>query len=96
LVGKVGQSKNTLSFTFYDDDPSIKHRYHKCHEQHQQKDKEVIKEIVNILHGNPYSEHLRAMGHVENLDDYRIALNLDQTLNQKTYNTPLTSEVAVV
>ncbi|ONM60906.1 hypothetical protein ZEAMMB73_Zm00001d022522 [Zea mays] len=36
------------------------------------------------------------MGHVENLDDYRIALNLDQTLNQKTYNTPLTSEVAAI
>ncbi|AQK64979.1 hypothetical protein ZEAMMB73_Zm00001d013986 [Zea mays] len=36
------------------------------------------------------------MGHVENLDDYHIALNLDQTLNQKTYNTPLTLEVAAV
>ena len=36
------------------------------------------------------------MGHVENLDDYSITLNLDQTLNQKTYNTPLTSEVVVV
>ncbi|PWZ06841.1 ATP-dependent DNA helicase PIF1 [Zea mays] len=68
----------------------------KCREEHQQKDKEVIRQIVDILRGNPYSEHLRTMGHVENLDDYRIALNLDQTLNQKTYNTPLTSEVAAV
>jgi hypothetical protein len=56
------------------------------------KDKEVIKHIVDILRENPYSEHLRTMAHVENLDDYRIALNLDQTLNRKTYNTPLTSE----
>ncbi|AQK40167.1 hypothetical protein ZEAMMB73_Zm00001d023823, partial [Zea mays] len=52
--------------------------------------------IVSILRENPYSEHLRSMGHVENLDDYRITLNLDQSLNQKTYNTPITSEVAVV
>ncbi|PWZ25377.1 ATP-dependent DNA helicase PIF1 [Zea mays] len=52
--------------------------------------------IVSILCENPYSEHLRSMGHVENLDDYRITLNLDQSLNQKTYNTPITSEVAAV
>ncbi|PWZ41852.1 ATP-dependent DNA helicase PIF4 [Zea mays] len=65
-------------------------------EDQLQRDKEVIRQIVGILRGNPYSEHLRSMGHVENLDDYYIALNLDQTLNQKMYNVPLTSEVAAV
>jgi hypothetical protein len=91
-----GAEHKHLELYFYDDDPSLEHRYRKCREEHQQKDKEVIKQIVDILRGNPYSEHLRTMGHVDNLDDYRIALNLDQTLNQKTYNTPLTSEVAAV
>ena len=91
-----GAELQHLELYFYDDDPSLEHRYRKCREEHQQKDKEVIKQIVDILRGNPYSEHLRTMGHVDNLDDYRIALNLDQTLNQKTYNTPLTSEVAAV
>ncbi|ONM55010.1 hypothetical protein ZEAMMB73_Zm00001d020494 [Zea mays] len=91
-----GAEHKHLELYFYDDDPTLEHRYRKCREEHQQKDKEVIRQIVDILHGNPYSEHLRTMGHVENLDDYRIALNLDQTLNQKTYNTPLTSEVAAV
>ncbi|ONM22734.1 hypothetical protein ZEAMMB73_Zm00001d006074 [Zea mays] len=81
-----------LELYFYDDDPSLEHRYRKCREDQIQKDQEVIKQIVGILRGNPYSEHLRSMGHVENLADYHIALNLDQTLNQKTYNTPLTSE----
>ncbi|ONM15392.1 hypothetical protein ZEAMMB73_Zm00001d002805 [Zea mays] len=85
-----------LELYFYDDDPSLEHRYRKCREDQIQKDQEVIKQIVGILRGNPYSEHLRSMGHVENLADYHIALNLDQTLNQKTYNTPLTSEVAAV
>eukprot|EP00267_Zea_mays_P045089 XP_020397329.1 uncharacterized protein LOC109941209 [Zea mays] len=95
--GKEGGSEHKhLELYFYDDDPSLEHRYRKCREEQLQKDKDVIKQIVGILHGNPYSEHLRSMGHVENLDDYHIALNLDQTLNQKTYNTPLTSEVAVV
>ncbi|PWZ16906.1 Thymidylate kinase [Zea mays] len=91
-----GAEHKHLELYFYDDDPSLEHRYRKCREEHQQKDKEVIKQIVEILRGNPYSEHLRTMGHVDNLDDYRIALNLDQTLNQKTYNTPLTLEVAAV
>ncbi|PWZ55973.1 hypothetical protein Zm00014a_031513 [Zea mays] len=74
----------------------LEHRFRKCREDQIQKDQEVIKQIVGILRGNPYSEHLRSMGHVENLADYHIALNLDQTLNQKTYNTPLTSEVAAI
>ncbi|PWZ15112.1 hypothetical protein Zm00014a_013038 [Zea mays] len=91
-----GAEHKHLELYFYDDDPNLEHRYRKCREECQQKDKDVIKQLVGILHGNPYSEHLRSMGHVENLDDYRITLNLDQTLNQKTYNTPLTSEVAAV
>ncbi|PWZ29467.1 ATP-dependent DNA helicase PIF1 [Zea mays] len=90
-----GAEHKHLELYFYDDDPNLKHRYRKCHEECQQKDKDVIKQLVGILHGNLYSEHLRSTGHVENLDDYRITLNLDQTLNQKTYNTPLTSEVGV-
>jgi hypothetical protein len=91
-----GAEHKHLELYFYDDDPSLKHQYRKCHEEHQQKDKEAIKQIVDILRGNLYSKHLRTMGHVENLDDYRITLKLDQTLNQKTYNTPLASEVAAV
>ncbi|ONM33246.1 hypothetical protein ZEAMMB73_Zm00001d041563 [Zea mays] len=91
-----GAEHKHLELYFYDDDPSLEHRYRKCCADQLQRDKEVIRQIVGILHGNPYSEHLRSMGHVENLDDYYIALNLDQTLNQKTYNAPLTSEVAAV
>ncbi|ONM24697.1 hypothetical protein ZEAMMB73_Zm00001d006675 [Zea mays] len=91
-----GAEHKHLELYFYDDDPNLEHRYRKCREECQQKDKDVIKQLVGILRENSYSEHLRSMGHVENLDDYRITLNLDQTLNQKTYNTPLTSEVAAV
>ncbi|KAL5647568.1 hypothetical protein ACJX0J_041923, partial [Zea mays] len=91
-----GAEHKHLELYFYDDDPNLEHRYRKCREECQQKDKDVIKQLVGILRENPYSEHLRSMGHVENLDDYHITLNLDQTLNQKTYNTPLTSEVAAV
>lgn len=36
------------------------------------------------------------MGQVKNLDDYTLILNLDQRLDQRTYNVPITSEVAAV
>jgi hypothetical protein len=68
----------------------------KYHEQCTQKDKEVIEQLVSIFNGNPYSQQLRSMGHVENLEDYRVELNLDQRLDQRTYNVPLTSEVAAI
>ncbi|WVZ78404.1 hypothetical protein U9M48_026117 [Paspalum notatum var. saurae] len=80
-----------LELYFYDDDPSLEHRYRRCRKECLEKDKEVIDHLVRILRGNPYSEHLRSIGHVENLDDYHIELNLDQKLDQKTYNTPVTS-----
>ena len=68
----------------------------KCREQCTQKDREVIEQLVSIFNGNPYSQQLRSMGHIENLEDYRVELNLDQRLDQRTYNVPLTSEVVTV
>ncbi|AQK55656.1 hypothetical protein ZEAMMB73_Zm00001d051971 [Zea mays] len=93
---EVGAEHKHLELYFYDDDPSLEHRYRKCRQEQLEKDKAVIKQLVDILKGNPYSEHLRSMGHVDNIEDYHIALNLDQTLNQKLYNVPITSEVAAV
>ena len=68
----------------------------KCHEQRAQKDKEVIEQLVSIFNRNPYSQQLRSMGHDENLEDYWAELNLDQRLDHRTYNVPLTSKVAAV
>jgi hypothetical protein len=36
------------------------------------------------------------MGEVVNFSDVHIELNLDQLLDQRVYNKPLTSEVAIV
>ena len=91
-----GTEPRHLELYFYDDDPSLEHRYRRCREECLIKDKEVIERLVGILQGNPYSEHLRSMGHVEDVEDYHVALNLDQQLDQRTYNVPLTSEVAAV
>ncbi|AQK86764.1 hypothetical protein ZEAMMB73_Zm00001d038499 [Zea mays] len=93
---EAGAEHKHLELYFYDDDPSLEHRYRKCRQDQLEKDKVVIKQLVEILKGNPYSEHLRSMGHVDNIEDYHIALNLDQMLNHNLYNAPITSEVAAV
>ena len=36
------------------------------------------------------------MGQAGHLNHYRLTLNLDQRLNQRTYNVPMASEVAAV
>ena len=72
LVKRKGQNLDILSFTFYDDDPALEHRYQKCRADCAQKDKEVIDRLVGILRGNPYSEHLRTLGQIEHVEDYHL------------------------
>ena len=85
-----------LELYFYDDDPSLEHRYRRCREEMYEQDKHVIGIITNILRGNPYSQQFRSLGQAQNLEDYRVILNLDQRLDQRTYNAPINSEVAAV
>jgi hypothetical protein len=91
-----GKVPRHLELYFYDDDPSLEHRYRSCCEEKYEKDKEVIDRLVAILRNNPYSQHLRSMGQAEQLDDYCLELNLDQRLDQRTYNKPIADEVATV
>jgi hypothetical protein len=51
---------------------------------------------VGILRDNPYSETFRSLGQVEDMDEYRIVLNIEYKLDQRVYNMALTSEVAAV
>lgn len=85
-----------LELYFYDDDPSLEHRYRRCREEMYEQDKHVVGIITDILRDNPYSKQFRSLGQAQNLEDYRLILNLDQRLDQRTYNAPITSEVAAV
>ena len=91
-----GMEQRHLELYFYDDDPSLEHRYRRCCEEQFQKDKEVIERLVAILRDNPYSQQLRSMGQAEHLEDYHVTLNLDQRLDQRTYNVSLALEVAAI
>jgi hypothetical protein len=91
-----GIDSSHLELYFYDDDPALEHRFHKCRMEQQQKDREVITMLVNTLKGNPYSEGLKTMGQLEDADDYRISLNLYPQKDQRTYNLLVASEAAAV
>lgn len=94
-VHSFGPSSRTehLQLYFYDDDPNLDHRKAAT----KQLDQDVVKRLVDILKGNPYSQQFRSLGaHKDNLDDYRIDLNTDKRLDQRRYNRPLSSEVAAI
>ena len=96
LVKRMVSKRNTSSFIFMTTIRPSSIGWASAVSNAPKKDKEVIEQLVSIFNRNPYSQQLRSMGHVENLEDYRVELNLDQRLDQRTYNVPLTSEVAVV
>jgi hypothetical protein len=50
--------------------------------EQQRKDREVITMLVNILKGNPHSKGLKTMGQLEDVDEYRISLNLNPQKDQ--------------
>jgi hypothetical protein len=56
----------------------------------------IMSIITDVLRENPYSKQFRSLGQAQNLEDYRVILNLDQRLDQRVYNAPITSEVAAV
>jgi hypothetical protein len=91
-----GIDSSHLELYFYDDNPALEHHFHKCRMGQQQKDREVITMLVNILKGNPYSKVLKTMGQLEDADEYHISLNLDPHKDQRTYNLPVASEVVTV
>jgi hypothetical protein len=62
--------RSHLELYFYDNDPTLQHRYRCARKEQEQKDKEIIEALVDILKGNPHSEKLKSMGEIENVDEY--------------------------
>jgi hypothetical protein len=95
--GQRDDEPSHLQLYFYDDDPSLSHHFRLAREEaYKARDQYIFTSLVGILRDNPYSETFRNLGQVEDMDEYRIVLNTDYKLDQRTYNTPLTSEVAAL
>ncbi|XP_044354828.1 uncharacterized protein [Triticum aestivum] len=90
--GPTQDGPKHLELYFYDDDPSLQHRF-RCSPN---LDRDVIRKLVDILKDNPYSETFRNLGGVDDLEEYRIELNTDMRLDQRRYNLPISSEVAAI
>jgi hypothetical protein len=95
-IGNSLAKATHLELYFYVDDPSLEHRYRCYRKEIYEQDKKIMSIITDVLRENPYSEQFRSLGQAQNLEDYRIILNLDQRLDQRVYNAPITSEVAAV
>ncbi|EEC71179.1 hypothetical protein OsI_03059 [Oryza sativa Indica Group] len=81
-----------LELYFYDDDPTLSHRFQRS----PSLDQDVIRTVADVLRNNPYSETFRSLGQAEDLANYRVTLNLDHRLHQRRYNVPVTTEVAAI
>ncbi|XP_037437054.1 uncharacterized protein LOC119303993 isoform X2 [Triticum dicoccoides] len=90
--GPTQDGPKHLELYFYDDDPSLQHRFRRS----PNLDRDVIRKLVDILKDNPYSETFRNLGGVDDLEEYRIELNTDMRLDQRRYNLPISSEVAAI
>ncbi|KAF0902079.1 hypothetical protein E2562_012859, partial [Oryza meyeriana var. granulata] len=77
-----------LELYFYDDDPSLDHRFRRS----PSLDQDVIRSLANILRNNPYSETFQSLGQADDLANYHVTLNLDHRLDQRRYNVPVTTE----
>jgi hypothetical protein len=56
-----------LELYFYDDDPSLEHRYHRCRKETYEQYKHVVGLITGILRNNTYSKQFRSLGQAKTL-----------------------------
>ncbi|CAG8778901.1 24853_t:CDS:1, partial [Gigaspora rosea] len=55
---------------------------------------ELIKNILDEV--NPYVANFRYLSTLDNITNYKLIIKTDNKLDQQTYNTPTTSQVAAV
>jgi hypothetical protein len=81
-----------LQLYIYDTDDSLAHRVQRSPDLNI----DLIRKILSILQHNPYVQTFQNVGSSASLDEYRIEINTDITLDQRWYNAPTTSQVAAI
>ena len=56
----------------------------------------TLRLLLRILADNPYAKFFKDLRSVPNLDDHRIVLNCNVSLDQRVYNLPTASQVAAI
>ncbi|XP_044389453.1 uncharacterized protein [Triticum aestivum] len=81
-----------LQLYIYDTDHNLVHRAKRSPDLNI----DLIRKILLILEPKPHAQAFKSLGSVPNLDEYKISLNTDIKLDQRTYNAPTTSQVAAI
>ncbi|XP_024312150.1 uncharacterized protein LOC100833043 isoform X2 [Brachypodium distachyon] len=88
----TGNGPRHLQLYIYDGDQTLSHRIQRSPDLNV----DLIQKILSILEHNPYVHTFKTVGSFSNLDEYKIELNTNITLDQRRYNAPTTSEVAAI
>lgn len=89
LVPRDGKARY-LQLYFYDSETELTNRL-----QWTNLDKRIFEIVRRVLATNPYVTTFRSLGDLGPLDQYRVTLNASVELDQRVYNKPTTSEVAI-
>ncbi|KAG5542824.1 hypothetical protein RHGRI_015805 [Rhododendron griersonianum] len=81
-----------LQLYFYDTAKEVEHRLDCL----QDLDSDTIAQLIAILEPNPYSKFFRSLSATPNIDSYQIRLKADPVVNDKTYDAPTASQVALI
>ena len=56
----------------------------------------IVSKIIDILKINPYSIFFQTLSDVSDLESHKIIIKCDSVLDQRVYNTLLSSQVAAI
>ena len=81
-----------MQLYFYDTDETLSQRIKRS----PHLDSELIRAILRILENNPYVRVFRTVGQMKNLDELKIELNTNISVDQRRYNAPAMDQVAAI
>ena len=81
-----------LQLYFYDTDHEIENRLQNC----PKLDQHILCILLNILQVNPYCSFFRHLKDIPNLEYKKTCIRSDPQLDQRLYNVPSISQVAVI
>ncbi|KAG5565565.1 hypothetical protein RHGRI_001468 [Rhododendron griersonianum] len=81
-----------LQLFYYDIAKEVEHRL----ECLKDLDRGIITELIDVLKPNPYSKNFRSLAMTPNIDSYEIRLKADPIVNDKTFDAPTASQVALI
>ncbi|XP_073024213.1 uncharacterized protein [Primulina eburnea] len=90
LIPSNNENPKNLQLYFFDTEHEISNRM--CVST---KFKEsLIQKLIHILASNPYASFFRSLNSIKNLSEYKISLQADPTIDQRTLTKPTMSQVA--